>query len=343
MCVAFGAAYIWLSVSINAGNTAHTVLLLFPGRHMATASSRPAEWVINSLQVGRLWLLIQRKETRHLRLYLNFLRSQNRLSNRPVISPGGPVLSLTSYGRRIQSVYLAIESIAAASYLPSRLILWLDDSKTFYNLPETIKRLQARGLEVKLTENLGPHTKYYPTLGIMGDLDEPLVICDDDQLYTRKWLEKLMKAFRENPEIVSCYRAHVVRLLEDRIAPYTKWRSCASDKPSMLHFATGVSGIVLPPRLLRALRERGTEFKALCPAADDIWLHVNAIRAGMRTRQIGSWQRNFPIIPGTQTQRLMDANVSGSQNDVQIARTYNAQDIALLQREATWSAAVQVV
>ncbi|HTY84480.1 MAG TPA: hypothetical protein VMB19_09685, partial [Silvibacterium sp.] len=86
--------------------------------------------------------------------------------------------------------------------------------------------------------------------------------------------------------------------------------------------------------LLRLLNSRGKEFSMLCPAADDVWLHANAVRAGLRTRQIGSWQRNFPIIPGTQAQRLMDANVAGSQNDVQIAMTYSAQDIAALQREA---------
>jgi hypothetical protein len=53
------------------------------------------------------------------------------------------------------------------------------------------------------------------------------------------------------------------------------------------------------------------------------------------TRQIGSWQRDFPVIPGTQEQRLMNANVEGSQNDVQIAKTYSLQDIAVLQQATT--------
>lgn len=308
---------------------------------MATAAFN-LDWVNNSLHLDRLWLLVQRRETRHLRLYLNLLKAQNRLSSRPVIASGGPILSLTTYGVRIQSVYLAIESIAAASFLPSRFILWLDDSKAFYNLPDPLKRLQLRGLEVKLTENLGPHTKYYPTLGLMRDFNQPLVICDDDQLYTRRWLASLMEAYRENPGGVNCYRAHVMRLHQDRIAPYAEWQSCMSDKPSMLHFATGVSGSVLPPVLLRLLNSRGKEFSMLCPAADDVWLHANAVRAGLRTRQIGSWQRNFPIIPGTQAQRLMDANVAGSQNDVQIAKTYSAQDLAALQREAAGAEAVSV-
>jgi len=300
---------------------------------MVTAELRGPSWANNALHLDRLWLLIQRRETRHLRLYLNLLRSQNKFSRRRIVASGGPILSLTSYGARINSVYLAIESIAAAAFLPSRFILWLDDRKAFHNLPATLERLQSRGLEVTLTENLGPHTKYYPALGIMNNFDQPLIIADDDQLYTRKWLVGLMDAYRDNPHVVNCYRAHTIKLLHDRIAPYKDWRSCDSDAPSMLHFATGVSGVALPPVLLRLLKERGTEFRSLCPAADDIWLHANAVRARLRTRQIGSWQRNFPVIPGTQERTLMVTNVDGSQNDAQIARTYSSQDIALLQEE----------
>jgi len=296
------------------------------------ALSLPA-WGNATVKIDRLWLLIQRRETRHLRLYLNLLRSQNRFSRRSVVSPGGPILSLTSYGKRLHTVYLAIESIAAASFLPSRFILWIDDEKAFEALPPSLQRLRSRGLEIKLTENLGPHTKYYPTLSLMSELNQPLVIADDDQLYTRTWLAKLMEAYCDNTHLVHCYRAHVIRLLEGGIAPYKDWSCCCSDQPSMLHFATGVSGMVLPPLLLRRLKHRGREFRTLCPAADDIWLHANAVRAGLRTRQIGSWQRNFPIIPGTQEQTLMAANVGASQNDVQIAKTYTPQDVELLRQE----------
>jgi hypothetical protein len=111
----------------------------------------------------------------------------------------------------------------------------------------------------------------------------------------------------------------------------------------MLHFATGCAGIALPPRLLQQLMDSGTRFKSLCPNADDIWLHVNALRARLRTRQISPWQRNFPIIPGTQKQTLMQANVDGSQNDVQIARTYTSEDIAILRHETTRLAALQAL
>src|ERR1700761_4729145 len=85
----------------------------------------------------------------------------SRHSNAPITDPGGPVVSLTTYGARSRKVYLVIESIARGTMLPSRIILWIDNENLFNNLPLSIKRLVQRGLEVKLCPNYGPHTKYY--------------------------------------------------------------------------------------------------------------------------------------------------------------------------------------
>src|SRR5277367_2772247 len=84
----------------------------------------------------------------------------NRFKRSPITRPGGPVLSLTTHSRRIRTVHITLESIARGTMLPSRIILWLDDGALFNNLPVTIRRLQKRGLEVKLCNNYGPHTKY---------------------------------------------------------------------------------------------------------------------------------------------------------------------------------------
>jgi hypothetical protein len=79
-----------------------------------------------------------------------------------VVSAGGPVVSLTSHGRRVETVYLTVESIGQGRLLPSRLILWLDDEAMFQNLPESLLRLRCRGLEIPLAQNNGPQKKYNP-------------------------------------------------------------------------------------------------------------------------------------------------------------------------------------
>ena len=109
---------------------------------------------------------LPRRVVRESLMYIQLVRLSlvNRFSRSPVIQAGGPVVSLTTFGRRSAMVHFAIESIARGSILPSRLILWIDDDALFDNLPAKIKRLQKRGLEVKFCKNYGPHTKYYPYL-----------------------------------------------------------------------------------------------------------------------------------------------------------------------------------
>ena len=90
------------------------------------------------------------------------LRRINEQSSTRIVGPDGPVVSLTSYGKRIDTVYVTIESIARGSLLPSELILWLDDEERSRSLPITLERLKERGLSVRICEDYGPHKKYYP-------------------------------------------------------------------------------------------------------------------------------------------------------------------------------------
>jgi hypothetical protein len=87
--------------------------------------------------------------------------------------------------------------------------------------------------------------------------------------------------------------------------------------------------------LLKRLKLAGDEFMQLCPKADDVWLHVNALRAGMKTRQIWSRPLRFPFVPGTQGSGLYHSNVLLARNDEQIRSTYTTEDIAVLERKET--------
>jgi hypothetical protein len=284
-----------------------------------------------SSQVIQTWLFFLRNETKVTKFQLTRLRSRNERSKEPAVAPGGPVVSVTTYGERLSTVHLALESIAAGSVLPSRLILWVDSAEGFANRSAGLKRLVERGLEIYLSDNFGPHTKYYPYLLSTDAFDVPLVTADDDLLYSRWWLEGLVRSHRENPEGVNCYRAHRIGLANGTITPYQTWEPCRSSEAEFLHFATGVSGCIYPMSLLKRLKLAGSEFMQLCPKADDAWLHVNALRAGMKTRQIWSRPLRFPFVPGTQSSGLYHSNVLLARNDEQIRSTYTAGDIAVLE------------
>jgi hypothetical protein len=267
-------------------------------------------WIFPIPMLCRMWLL-------------------NRYGRMPLTQPDGLVVSLTSYGKRIRTVYLTIESIGRGRLRPSRIILWLDDRNAFDNPPATIRRLVQRGLEVKFCENYGPHKKYYPFLQSLQKFEAPLVTADDDVFYPRDWLKELAQAFQQRPDVVNCYRARKMTINEHGIGEYESWRVVTSTKPSACHVATGVGGVIYPPAFLRSLKSAGNGFLDSCLKSDDLWLHVHAVRAGYKVRQIRP-RAVLPLsIPGAEGIGLWKSNISGG-NDARIANTYTAKDLQAL-------------
>lgn len=282
-----------------------------------------------------LQLLLLRQDMKLAQWSIKRLRRRNQESRDRVVAGGGPVVSLTTFGARLAEVYLTIESIGLGTVLPSRLILWLQDEETFNRRPDSVKRLEARGLEVCLTQTYGSHSKYYPYLQSRDVFDVPLVTADDDVLYSKWWLDGLASASAEDPGLVNCYKARVVQLGTGAVKSYFDWTDCDNTEASIRHFATGVAGVIYPAAFLPKLKAAGDAFLALCPQADDVWLHANALRAGLRIRQISRKQVDFPVIPGTQTSGLFQTNIWLGRNDEQIKKTYTPQDIARLTGSAT--------
>ena len=261
--------------------------------------------------------------------FLLSLRARNLLSRKSLLSNDGPIVSLTSYGSRLDTVFLTLETIGKGNCLPSRLILWLDDTGDKNTIPSSISRLKRRGLEVYFGENLKPHNKYYHYLQLVDHFDLPLVTADDDILYPDYWLKDLYHAYQARPDLINCFRARNIKLDKGKIAPYSTWQTCTNTKESFLNLATGVSGVIYPPKYLEFLKRAGKEFVNCCPRADDLWLHVNAIRSRFKIKQIYPASIHFPMIPNSQETALMHNNLK-SGNDEQIAKTYGLEDIKLL-------------
>lgn len=264
-------------------------------------------------------------------LWMAQLQRQH-LSSRARLSGGqGPSVSLTSYGDRIRTVHLTLESIAAGELTPTRTILWVSDDALRKKLPRNLKRLMKRGLEVRFTEDLGPHKKYFPYV-MQERLERPLVTADDDILYPRWWLSGLAQAYAKRPGYVHAYRAHVVKLdaLSGHFRPYAEWSTCTDTEPRRSHFSTGCSGVLFPPELLAALRAAGRGFDANCPWADDIWLNLHAQRTGCFVAQVRPQSLRFCGILLTQKRGLFQRNIYGRGNDASLAATFSASDLAVL-------------
>lgn len=290
----------------------------------------PLRWVLSRALV-RSWLRSFRTSRSGL-----YFRARNHFSATPVRGDAPVVVSLTSYGDRIRTVHLALESIAHGTVRPRRLILWLEDAGVVADPPAPLARLVRRGLEIRATEDWGPHKKYYPYVRSRARHELPLVVADDDVLYGGTWLEELLAVHERHPGDVVAHRVHRMRVRAGRILPYATWVPGAPAEASPRTFATGTSGVLYPPHLLDALREAGTGFTACAPMADDVWLHAVALRHGTGTRPVGDGCTTYRPIPRLLFQGLKTTNVLRGGNDMQIAATYSPSDVEELEsaREA---------
>lgn len=269
-------------------------------------------------------------QTFEIRMDILKLELANRVSRRRVTSADSDVVvSATTHGTRINRVHVAIESVARGSVRPGRYILWLDDPALMAKLPGALKRLRRRGLEIILVPaGYRVHTKYYPYVESIDEHVKRLVTSEDDIVFPPHWLRDLLDCSDRFPDEVVSFRAHRIVLDGDRIAPYDEWVPCMSTEPSYRNFGTNVSGQVYPPSFLNYVKSRGEGFRDVAPMNDDLWLHHLAVASGRRTVQVLRDPQLFPWVPGTQATGLFWTNVLGGQNDLQVKRTYTAEDIA---------------
>lgn len=265
------------------------------------------------------------------------LRLINRASSASVLGEAPVAVNITSYGHRLSTVWLAIESIVQGRVKPQRMILWIDDETFDVRSHPHLLRLQRRGLEILRCEKLGPFGKFYPYIRMTKAKALPAVVADDDVMYPTGWLERLSDAHRAYPDDVVALRCHQWTLTSGgtEVAPYTTWPAAAAESVGFSNFATGVGGAVLPHALLERIFHDGTEFTKSCPRADDIWINVEAIRAGVRTRFVSPKGLTYISIPGLQQKSsLHSTNVAENGNDAQIRATLTAEDIRALAAEA---------
>ncbi|MCB4207998.1 hypothetical protein [Arthrobacter sp. UM1] len=264
------------------------------------------------------------------------LRAANHLSRRPVTGEAPFDLCLTSYGARLSAVPYAVESIAAGRVRPRRLILWISDDGFAPESSPMLRRLMDRGLEVLRTRDIGPHKKWHPyASGEAGGGIRPLVVADDDILYDRSWLAMLADEYARTPDGLFGLRGHFIGTdAAQSLLPYRSWRPAApQDGLSHRVFLTSGAGTVLTPELQEAMLSQGEAFLEHAPKADDIWLNVSAVRAGLRRRVLDSEAIRCVTFPRTQGVALHRSNVSDGGNDRQLAASLDPELIERIAEE----------
>lgn len=228
------------------------------------------------------------------------------------------IVSLTSYPKRIGTVWLTIETLLRQSVKPDAIILWL--AKTQFenmdDLPEALLRQRERGLTIRFCEDLRSHKKYYY---VMQQYPEDLIIlADDDMFYPRDTIKKLLDMHNENPDDICTMTAQVIEPSFE--AKPSLWRN-PKLKETFKHSDNiqifSGSGSLYPPHTLDEKLFDVNLIQRLCPYADDLWLTFMAYRNNTKITAAAPW-RSFPItIYGTAEGSLWYVNAAEGQNDEQ--------------------------
>lgn len=222
------------------------------------------------------------------------------------------IVSLTSYGKRLETVYITIKSIMYQTMKPDAIVLYLDESSGNDSIVREEELVRA-GLTIRRNvENLKPHTKYYYA---MQEFEEALIVTvDDDIIYDDGLIEDLYLHHVKFPEAVICRRGHGMTKQDSRIAPYKKWEGCVkTDYPTNALCPTGVGGVLYPcGEYRKAFLDRETLIKNAL-TADDIWLKAIQLLNGVKAYAIG--EVPLKMIHDTQAEALQLLNVDQGEND----------------------------
>jgi hypothetical protein len=233
--------------------------------------------------------------------------------------PGELIVSLTSYPARFDTLHLGIHSLLDQTIRPDRVILWVSHADAAA-VPRKVRALERRGLEVRPVADTRSYKKLVDALANFPEAF--IATADDDIYYARDWLETLVAAVEPGVNAVICHRAHRIPAAHGGLPPYLSWQWDVQDEaarqPSVNLVATGVGGILYPPRVLHPDTTDSAAFMSLCPRGDDLWFYWMARRTGATYRKVGG-PFTQKMLPGSQEDALFNTN-SGGAYDEQITR-----------------------
>jgi hypothetical protein len=240
------------------------------------------------------------------------------------------VVNLTSYPKRIDKVYLTIETLLQQTLKPQRVVLWLSEQEIKpHQLPKTLLRQQKRGLEIRFVKE--NYKSYNKLIFALKEFPQSLLItADDDMYYPKWWVQKLYEAHLKTPDCIVCYRAHPILLKNtSQLLPYAQWVDTfyPSTSPTLDVFPTGVSGVLYFPGALDDEVFNTKAFQKLCPHGDDIWFKAMSLLKGVKCRKVFEKNILFRTIPNTQEDCLHVRNLYQNENDLPLEKVFDKYEL----------------
>ena len=260
---------------------------------------------------------------------IQFVMKKNRCINKNV------VISLTSYGRRVDSTLrYTLISLIRQTIQPNRITVWLDSNNWNQdNLPKKLIELEKYGVCFLFCDDMRSYKKLIPLL--LTEHEEFIITCDDDLFYCRDMVKRLLEAQEKLPNTICCQLAHEIRSKDDNVLPYSEWPEEINDRIGPIVFPLGGSGCLYKKNLLYEDVCNYKLAQELAPTADDIWFYCMSILAGANHYVLPKkWNSCLPLDVFYQIchkgSSLMDSNLAEGRNDVQLKNILNFYNISLL-------------
>ena len=227
------------------------------------------------------------------------------------------VVSLTSYPARIPFVHLAIKSLMVQSYKPDRIVLWLAEEQfPTKELPAELTELEKYGLEIIWMHDIYGHKKYfYP---VINQADNEVVITfDDDIIYSKNALKRLMKTHKKYPECLVCERGQTID--KNVIENPGRWKPVSSmgvKKPTYSMNPSPGGGCLIPKGAFYPDAVNEEKIRALAYKNDDLWYMFMCAQNKTRMVKTRKYHKTFSVVQGSQTEQMATENVVGNKNAV---------------------------
>ncbi|WP_438766510.1 hypothetical protein [Kushneria sp. TE3] len=247
---------------------------------------------------------------------LNLTRRQQHDSG-----DGHLIVSLTTHLPRIRDVYLTIESILLQQVQGFEIHLYISDQdmEALGQLPATLQRQVDRG--VKVVTTVRDHRSYDKLVHALKARPEATIVtADDDVIYPRDWLGRLLDGARQYPDCIVCHRGHLLRESTPGSGHicYQTSRSSVQEpisRPLFNLMPTGNGGVLYPPGSLDPMALDHDAFESLAPNADDIWFKMASLKRGTRCFRVNPYNVNFLPTRAANHQPLHKENVKGDGNN----------------------------
>ena len=216
----------------------------------------------------------KRAKLHHLALHSNESGINSKAKNEPET-----IVSLTTYGPRLNEAYLAIESIMQGSVKPDAIVLWLGNKDFELPLPITLQKQVERGLSIRRTKDYRSYKKIIPSLQTFPKAT--IVTIDDDIIYPRDFLKNLLAEHDIYPQAIVANMVMKMTRDKDGIpAGMLKWPYVSdmqeTETDSDKFFFEGFAGVLYPAGSLHEKCLDEQLFLTISPTADDIWLNAMA-------------------------------------------------------------------